>query len=281
MKILRKFYRGLGLVHKDELLTLHRLQMASTAQSYDLWQEGGRARSNFALNELFFGLSRLLQPQLFIEAGAKDAQTSIRMRRYLPDTEIVAFEASPVNYARFSENTALRENTIDYRHSAVSDYDGEIEFHIRKTADGKPVPKFSGANSILQRVAENVEYDVVKSKCIRLDTAFPTPKRNAIWVDVEGATKNVLRGASSFLANTSVALIEVEDYEIWKGQWTAAKVMSFLFELDLLPVARDFEYRGQYNILFVNRKHLTSNRDVWLNIERFHSVLSKPSLDVA
>lgn len=285
MNILRNLYRKLGLVHIDDLpqqsdlvrqedlLALHRLQMATTARSYRLWEGNGRGASNAALNDLFFGLVRLTKPQLFVEAGAKNAETSIKMRDYLPDSEIVAFEASPVNYAEFSQNPALKEKKVDYRHSAVSDYDGEIEFYIRKMAGGQPVAKFSGANSILKRVAEDVEYEVVKSPCVRLDGVFPQAGWNAIWVDVEGATKQVLSGASSFLAKTNVAIVEVEDDERWKGQWTTAEVINYMFGFGLLPVARDYEYRGQYNIVFVNRECLKSNKDVWLNIEYYHSVL--------
>src|SRR3546814_9123098 len=57
-------------------------------------------------------------------------------------------------------------------------------------------------------------------------------------------------------------------------QWTSGQVISNLFDLDLIPVARDFEYNGQYNILFI-RKKLLSNREVRRNMEYFYSRLAK------
>jgi len=47
-------------------------------------------------------------------------------------------------------------------------------------------------------------------------------------------------------------MVEVEDRALWHGgQWMRTDVVSHLYDRGLVPVARDFQSRYQYNIVFV------------------------------
>ena len=92
-----------------------------------------------------------------------------------------------------------------------------------------------------------------------------------MWVDVEGATKQVLGGGARTLKATQIAIVEVEDQEIWEGQWKAGQVISAMLDAGLVPVARDFEFKGQYNIVFLNRRLFTSDRNIRQSLEFFYS----------
>lgn len=278
MRYITKIARRLGLATKEDLLLAHRLSMISVAKNYDLWSRLGRRKSNRDLCELFFGLVRVTQPNAFIEAGAKTAETSIRVRQYLPKARIAAFEANPEIFNRYKEDPKLAEKRVEYRHMAVTDYDGEIEFRIMRAANGVAISDVSGGNSIHTRASKNIDYDVVKSPCIKLDSFFVDRPRNALWIDVEGASKQVLTGARHLLTNTTVAIIEVEDYEVWEGQWTTEAVTSFLYAYGLVPVARDFEFNGQHNIVFVNSAELMDNKEAWRTLEYYYSVSMQKSL---
>jgi hypothetical protein len=48
----------------------------------------------------------------------------------------------------------------------------------------------------------------------------------------------------------------VEDRSYWRDQWLAADVIKLLVENAFLPVARDYEYESQYNIVFVRRRYV-------------------------
>jgi hypothetical protein len=45
--------------------------------------------------------------------------------------------------------------------------------------------------------------------------------------------------------------IEVEQYPYWSGQWLFWDVQKYLATHGLIPVARDFEYPHQFNVLFI------------------------------
>ncbi|MBS3648080.1 FkbM family methyltransferase [Pseudaminobacter sp. 19-2017] len=268
--------KKLGLVTRSELIAMQEINMLATSSLYQLWgDKPQRKASNKALVELFFGLVKILQPSLFIEAGAKMADTSVRARQYLPDARIVAFEASPDNFAVYSKSEPHAENRVEYLHYALSDKEGTIDFNIRTAVAGQAVWVNSGANSILPRADDRTEYKTVSVPSKRIDDFFAGCGSCALWVDVEGASKQVLTGAKDTLKKALVAIVEVEDYEVWAGQWKAREVIEAFLDAGLVPIARDFEYKGQYNVVFLRQAAFTGNRDVRQNIEFFYSELAK------
>ena len=87
----------------------------------------------------------------------------------------------------------------------------------------------------------------------RLDSVIPDRNVNVgAWIDVEGAIREVLAGASGLLPQVAVLKVEVEDAQIWEGQLISLGVIEHLLAAGLVPVARDAEYVGQYNVLFVS-----------------------------
>ncbi|MDX0227191.1 FkbM family methyltransferase [Sinorhizobium meliloti] len=274
--LIERTARKLGLVTKSDLITMHEISMISTSGLYQLWGKGSqRKASNKALVELFFGIVKILQPSLFIEAGAKKADTSVRARQFLQKARIVAFEASPDNFAAYSKSEPHAENGVEYLHYALSDKEGTIEFNIRTAVAGEAVWVNSGANSILPRANGSTEYKTVSVPSKRLDDFFAGSGSCALWVDVEGASKQVLTGAKETLKKALVAIVEVEDYEVWAGQWKARQVIEAFLDAGLVPIARDFEYKGQYNVVFLRQDAFTGNRDIRQNIEFFYSTLVK------
>jgi FkbM family methyltransferase len=270
---IQKFLKKIGFATHDDILRLHQIQMLSAASHYRLWNGDGRNASAKALDELFFGLVRITRPSVFIECGAKKAEASLRVRQLLPKAQIVAFEASPDNFKTYSESIDFNKHNIDYRHQAVSDHSGVVEFQIRHKIAGRKTGGNSGGNSILTRKDKISEYETHTVSCISLDTEFANAPSCALWIDVEGASKQVICGGLKTLSNASIVKIELEDYKCWKGQWTADVVSRKLYKLGLVPVARDFEYKGQYNIVWVN-KQLIHNQVLRRNLEYFYSVLS-------
>ena len=269
-----KLLIGGEMVDNLSVVRLHELQLLSQAAYYDLWNGDGRKQSAHALVDLFFGIVRILQPHSFIEAGAKTGETSLRARSLCPDARVVAFEANPYNYSRYAEQFRHDEKSVEYVHSALAAEPGQITFNIISKRDGVEVTPYTGQNSILERVSTGVEYESVTVPATTLDSYFTDAGRTAMWVDVEGASKQVVAGGERLLATTDVMLIELEDEPKWKEQWNSTEALVHLFGHGLTPVARDFEYRTQHNVLLLSDRAMADS-EVLVNLEYYFSVLTR------
>jgi hypothetical protein len=83
---------------------------------------------------------------------------------------------------------------------------------------------------------------------------------SALWIDVEGAAKEVLMGARKSLRNgVQCVAIEMEKRSFWADQWLAPDISSFMAEFDFLPLARDMETGWQYNQIFIHRAAISQS----------------------
>jgi len=242
-----------------------------TAYFYDLDSQEDRNKSVRNLEKFFFRLCGAIKPRLFVEAGAKDAAVSMRARRYLESSRIVAFEASPVNFEEFKEDARIWENDIEYCNLALSDRDGSIKFNVR-SANG--VGAVDGRGSILDlQESEGVEVIPVDVPAVSIDGFFKDESAGlgaddiAMWVDVEGALEKVFMGGRSVLRKVKMMFVEVEDRPLWDRQWMRKDVLDFLSAYDMVPVARDYQSRYQYNMVLAHSS--------LLNHDRFRFILAK------
>ena len=82
-----------------------------------------------------------------------------------------------------------------------------------------------------------------------------------MWIDVEGASREVLTASTKLLQQVQTIFIEVEDVPFWQEQWLAGDVDKFLKEQNFVKVARDYEYPLQNNVIYV-RSDLTYGKRV-------------------
>lgn len=201
----------------------------------------------------------------FVEAGAKDAGASRRAATHGEVAEVVAFEANPYTHRRFVD--AVSADGVDYRHQALAEREEEMTFLVRLSEDGKPMA--DGQGSLLVRPDHLPGYERVPVVARRLDESLgnlSSTLTTALWVDVEGASAQVLRGASGVLDSVVAVMIEVESDRRWEGQeWIDHDVVRFFAEFGLAPVARDRQSRLQYNIVFARRGHpgVAAHVDEW------------------
>jgi FkbM family methyltransferase len=262
----------------DEALRLHDLRLLATVTSYDLRDRQERRRSARDLAQLFLRLCESIEPDLMVEAGANSARTSRRVKRRVGTARVVAFEANPYTFERYRLDNPP-ESGIEYLHLALGDRSGQVRLNVRRTEDG--APRADGHGSLMER-PDDYEHDFesVTVPATNLDEFFGsgTYRRCALWVDVEGAASSVLLGGRELLASTQVVMIEVEDRQYWKGAWRAPEVMRFLADRDLIPIARDFEYRHQYNLVLV-RRELLDHDLVRLRLSQYLSACRFPEVD--
>jgi FkbM family methyltransferase len=247
--------------------------MLALASFFDLNDLGDRKYSATALLSLYFDLMRAVSPPLFIEAGARDASVCFRVREVLPSVRIVAFEPSPYNVKHYRNEFDYVGTGIEYEQLALADAPGELPFYVRKSVGSVELPTVTGQNSLLKRVNPNTVYEEIKVRAVRLDDFFPASASEGccVWIDVEGYTGKVILGGQRVLGQTQLLMIEVEDRPLWQDQWLAGEVLEFLYNLGLVPGARDFEWwPDNYNVVCV-RHNLLVRGDVRLALDRFYS----------
>jgi len=199
-------------------------------------------------------LQKILKSDCFLEIGAFEADFSRNMKSLFPSSKVYAFEASPYCYDNYKD----LNSSIEYLNLAVSDKDGEIYFTLqdKNLSDQSEIEKVRGNNSILDRNDDAISYKKISVKSITFDSFIEKESlsnlSSSLWIDVEGANKNVLEGSKKYLKNVQSLLIEVEDFEYWKHQWLSSDVDQFLQSFGFIPIARDFEDNNQYNIVYIN-----------------------------
>lgn len=265
---------------KDQVLLSRDLAMMATAVKYDLHDPQERLRSVRELSRLFFVLARALEIDLFVEAGAKNAATSRRARRLLDPARIVAFEANPHTHRAFAAKNAKPALGVEYVNLALSDAPGQLTFRVH-LKNGAPNP--DGRGSLLARDdGTEGQYEQVTVPATTLDNFFADHDFGsaACWVDVEGAAREVFHGGAGLLARTDVLIVEVEDRRYWQDQWLRPELVGHLYDRGMVPVARDFQTRYQYNIVFVRAARL-DQPDVRWAITQFASASPYPDQGMA
>jgi FkbM family methyltransferase len=206
------------------------------------------------LAQNYYELQKILKSDCFFEIGAFEADFSRKMKSIFPNSKVYAFEASPYCY----DNYKNLNTSIEYLNVAISDKEGEIDFTLqdKNLSDQSEIEKIRGNNSILDRNDDTILYKKISVKSTTFDLFVEKESlenlSTSLWIDVEGANKNVLQGSKNFLKNVQSLLIEVEDFEYWKNQWLSADVDQFLKSFGFLPIVRDFEDNNQYNIVYIN-----------------------------
>ena len=196
------------------------------------------------LVELFFDSVKTCSPNEFLEIGCFKAEFSIRLRKFLQECKVTAFEANPYNYKKYHD--AITTAGVNHVHSAVSNKEGKITFKLQNKDFNV------GNNSILERTRDPIKgYVDVEVDCIKIDSFTDKQSKDiCIWIDAEGVGYEVLLGAKETLKKTKYVIIEVEEIQYWKKQKIDADVYALMSEMGFKPIARDQEYSKQYNILF-------------------------------
>lgn len=246
-------------------------QLSARASLYDLRDRAARQRSAADLRKMFFALLPVVGPDLFVEAGAHDGSGARRAKRLLPQARVVAYEGNPHNHARFAARHDFKGLGVNYILSALSDSDGPITFKVLTADQHSAQGVYSGRSSLMLREDPKAEYETVTVPGVRLDNLAEAGTRAALWVDVEGASEKVLSGAGALLDKTALMMIEVESALFWQGQWLVHDVLAHLMARGLVPVARDFERRHQFNILFMSEAAF-GLPDVLSTLELQHSL---------
>ena len=171
-----------------------------------------------------------------IEIGARDCTETLIFNKNFPKANIFSFECNP-NTLPVCRNKVSSFKNIRLIESAVSETDGKITFNqidqsktVTTAIDGNPgassIFKASGKYPVEQYAQKEIEVNST-----RLDSFF---KKNNIsnvdilWMDIQGAELMALKSLGDFLKDIKIIHLELEFFEIYKGQPLFKDINAFL-----------------------------------------------------
>ncbi len=185
-----------------------------------------------------------------LEIGCNDGQHTLRFIEMFEKPRIYCFEPEPRAVERFRKNVGKLPN-VNLFEIALSDCNGEITFY---QSDGhhnekelEAIPKGWDLSGSIKKPKEHLEVDpcvkfnrTIKVKSETLDAWCDKHEINTIdfiWMDVQGAEGEVLRGGKNILSNTRFIYTEYSNRELYEGQMNLK---------ELLKLSKDFKVLVRY-----------------------------------
>jgi FkbM family methyltransferase len=222
-----------------------------------------RPKSTRLLRKLFLDLCDEYKVQNLLEIGAHEASIScdfLKLNSSI-NRRALAFEANPFTYKEITKQSL--GCGVELYNLGISSTVGNLEFNIPvRVGTGNLTP---GNASFLTRTDDLTNYHKLNVATDTIDHVFDSRSvlgTSAFWIDVEGFAHEVLKGATLTLNTNQVVFlqIEVEAIKYWRGQKTHEIIFANLSDLGYFPIARDFEYQYQYNVLFCKGNMITTSK---------------------
>lgn len=172
------------------------------------------------------------------DVGAHWGQDSLHIARDHSDVTVYAFEPTPElaeRLRRESKNFSSRYHIFEH---AISDYDGESEFHLVVGDTGSAsLNSFSdGLDKSWPGRTDFVVRDTIKVPVYRLDTwleqfAPDITEIHHLHIDAQGSDLAVLKGLGDKLKIVESGVVEVPqapELRLYKGQHTKQEALVFL-----------------------------------------------------
>jgi FkbM family methyltransferase len=206
----------------------------------------------------FYSLILTVRPDIICDIGSCDGTEAIRFKKLRPPADVLAFEANKTNYERITGNDDVARLKIDVRHAAVTDTSGDVDFYEVDVPVAKPWAV--GVSSLRRRgssiVSELVERRVTVAGVSMEEVLADRPgERVGLWIDVEGAARDVIAGLGNAADRVAFMHIEAEFAPLWIGQDTGEQVTRDLDELGFDVIATGVtDHPDQKNLVVVSRR---------------------------
>jgi 2-O-methyltransferase len=195
------------------------------------------------------------QDPTILEIGSNDGADTLALLRVMPQAKIYCFEPEPRAVARFKKRLDLQQlDNVRLFEIAVSDQTGEAKFY---SSDSVDLPEGWDLSGSIRRPKNHLkEYRWIKfEKTISVDTCrlddwcAETGVKHVdfIWMDVQGAEQDVIKGASKILQETRFLYTEYSNNELYEGQLSLNRLLTLLPSFELVA-------RYPADVLLKNRK---------------------------
>ena len=190
-----------------------------------------------------------LAPDAILDIGSRNGKDALILREYAPDALIMAFEATPESAHIMEADPELKAARIEARHAAVGATDGTATFSIFSERKRMGSLRVATHRAVIQTIA-------VPATRVDSIPEIKDKKNIALWVDVEGATYEVLDGAQQTLLRVLLLHLEVETAQLWEGQKTVDDIRRLLKKQGFVSIAERIEPEHQQGNIVCIRETL-------------------------
>lgn len=213
--------------------------------------------------------------------GAYDGFEISKMLQTYPNANFYAFEAHPDHFAKLKSNYNNIDRVKCY-HLAITEMPGDIYVHptnIEAAASTLPLKNEAdrelnidaSQDPLNQYQISNLPKIKVPANALDNITALAGLDIDMLWIDVQGAELNVLKGATEMLKRTSALFMEVwMTKTLYQGQCLAHEIRDFVAEYGfyLYGIGLDNQLaNGTGNSIWLKGDPVKNNTDVDLAIK--------------
>ncbi|WDP89410.1 MAG: FkbM family methyltransferase [Desulfobacter sp.] len=204
---------------------------------------------------LFNLLLRFIKPSVICDIGSMDGSDALRFKKILPTSQIVIFEANPDNYAQIVGNPFFSNEDISIFNEVVWNENGPKEFFIQEASDQEGKDEhLRGMSSAFPRTLEK-EPAKIQLNGVRVDSKMAEMKVNgsiALWIDVEGASYEVLQSITNVREQVKLIHAEVENEAFWEGQKTREDVIALADKMGYVMLGHG-RNKEQHDIVLIDK----------------------------
>lgn len=209
--------------------------------------------------------------KVILEFGSRYGEDSIEFALKYPNATIYAFECNPNTLDACKANISKHSNII-LTEKAISNTNGVVSFFKidkEKThttwQDGNQgassLLKASGKYPIEKYVQDEVFVQSIKLTSFIKETSIESI--DILWMDIQGAELLALQGLDNDIYKIKIIHLEVEFFEIYKGQPLFKDIYRFLKKkkFKLLGFSNKSQYAGDAIFINTQQNLSTSNND--------------------
>ena len=189
---------------------------------------------------------------VFVEAGAHMGIDTVALAAYWPEGVVHAFEPVPALFEQLSRRASGTSNVRTYS-LAIGAVPGRSMLHVSSGAS-------DGSSSLFTpKRIRNVHPDVLFTEQVEIETvslaswqaSHGIGRVDALWLDLQGAELDALRGAGPLLDGVRVIHSEVNLEEAYEGAVLYGELRAWLAEQGFRVEVEAIPWADGGNVLFV------------------------------
>jgi len=182
-----------------------------------------------------------VRPTTVIDVGANKGQFTLAAL-HAGAKRVIAFEPLRSEAAIFRKNVA-GDPRVELHEVALAETEGEAIFHVADRADSSSLLRVGKGQTAAFGVAESHEITVPVRRLDAVLAAGDLVGTVMLKIDVQGAERQVIDGASGILEGMDYVYTEASFVELYDGQPLAGDIVAAMSALG-------FAWRGVYNTTY-------------------------------
>ena len=178
-----------------------------------------------------------------LEIGCHDGSNTLWFLEVFDSPRIFCFEPDPRAASRFKHKIGNRPE-VSFFEYAITDKNGTTTFYMSSGQENDIMPEGWDCSGSIRKPKNHLEVHpwckFEKNIIVETKTLDTWCRENAIdridfiWMDVQGAEIDVIRGGRKALRNTRYLYTEYSNKELYEGQISLKQLLKELVEFDVV-----------------------------------------------